>query len=526
MINLIFRNHSESSIQSDDLLALGNLYGQFSFYVPGFRFMPAYERGAWDGKIHLVDLRSKTFPTGLLNQIESYLTDSNIEYTKEGFPESVSRETVEELEEFIKSHHYYSKGKEIFPREDQTEAIIRAIREKRCINICPTSFGKSLCIFIQALFHIEKLGSKVIIVVPSVNLVRQFKNDIIDYCTGPEGVRLPVTQEIYSGHSKTIEHDTDIVITTWQSIFKLDPSWINQFGCLILDEAHKGSANCIRKVFQDATEVAYRTGWTGSLKESSLVGLQAESLIGPIKVITDTATLMDKGIVADLSIECVRFQYDPDVVEDLSSYLEGKKSVTGSGKNVYNDEVKFLESSYSRNKTIIDMAGSIKKTGLLLYTHVAHGKTLYEYARHYYPERNVYRIDGSCVIRNDEKFNTYEELKSIIEKEEDAILICSFGVFSTGVSIKNIHYIFFTVPVKSYVRTIQSIGRGLRISDTKRKIILFDLIDDLCKKAKSRVKENYAYKHFKERFAMYNEQKFKYNMSTIRVHYVTPRDPL
>lgn len=516
MINLIFENHSFGKIVGsyEDLMAL---WEQFSYYVPGYRFMPAYERGTWDGKIRLINLSKKTFPTGLVHQITDFCKETGIEYNVDlRFSEVYTTpNSKEELMEFINSRKYYSKGNEIYPREDQIKAICNALMSSRCINICPTSFGKSLCIFIESLYYISR-NKRVMIVVPSVNLVRQFTNDIYDYCNDKD---VPIIQEIYAGKSKILDDDTEIVITTWQSIYKLDSDWFNQFGCIILDEAHKGSANCIRTVYEKSTEVPCRTGWTGSLKEASLVGIQMEALIGPIRKITDTHTLMEAGVVADLTIQIVRFNYPESLVKQLTKYLNNKKGLTGSGKNVYTDEIKFLESNYERNKTIINMAATFKSTGLLLYTHLAHGKVLYEMVRKMYPERNVYRIDGSCVIRNDEKFNNFEVLKPTIEKEDNAILICSFGVFSTGISIKNLHYVFFTVPIKSYVRTIQSIGRGLRISETKKSVQLIDIVDDLCTKTKTgkTKKENYAFKHFRERFNMYSEQQFKYNLLSINI---------
>lgn len=516
MLNFIFKNHSYGKLEGD-YPTIMELWEQFSFYVPGYRFMPSYERGTWDGKIRLVNISTREFPVGLIGTLIEWCKTNEIEYTVD--PQLISTVgSTEPVLEFLNNQRFFSKGTEIFPRDDQKYAIIRAITEKRCINICPTSFGKSLCIFAQALWHINN-GRKVIIVVPSVNLVRQFANDIIDYCTDENGIthRLPVMQQIFAGQSKDIDPETNICITTWQSIYNLDKSWINQFDCIILDEAHKGSAKCIKEVFDTAETVEYRTGWTGSLKSSSITGMQAEALIGPIKVITDTAALMDAGVVADLTIQMVRFNYDTEMVKQLKDYFDIKRKTTG--KPTYTDEIKFLETNVQRNTTIVKMAGMFKNTGLLLYTHQAHGKELYRIARSMFPSKNIYKIDGSAVIRNDTRYKTYEELKSVIENEEDAILICSFGVFSTGVSIKNINYIFFTVPIKSYVRTIQSIGRGLRVSKSKTKVMLIDIVDDLCGRTKTgkKGKENYAYKHFKERFNMYAEQKFKYNMMTIDI---------
>lgn len=517
MIRLIFKDNSFSVIDADENILM-DLWEQFSFFVPGYRFMPKFKSGIWDGKIRLINIAKREFPTGLIGQVIKWCQDNNLEYVVDErfFPSK--KDNTKEINDFISGIHFWSKGKEIYPRDDQKYAILRAIEQKRCINVCPTSFGKSLCIFAQCLWHINK-KQKVIIIVPSVNLVRQFTNDIIDYCTDSNGNthNLPIMQQIFAGQEKDVNENTDIVITTWQSIYKLDKSWINQFNAIILDEAHTGAANCITSVFNNATEVEYRSGWTGTLKNSSITGIQAESLIGPIETITDTVSLMDKGVVADLTIQMVRFNYDNDFVNELKKYFEEKRKTTN--KPTYADEIKFIESNKKRNQTIIKMAGVFKKTGLLLYTHIKHGNELYEIARKLFPNRNIYKIDGTAVIRNDVKYKTYEELKSTIENEKDAILICSFGVFSTGVSIKNINYIFFTVPTKSYVRTIQSIGRGLRVSATKTSLQLIDIVDDLCGRTRTgkKGKENYAYMHFKERFAMYAEQKFKYNMISINI---------
>lgn len=520
MLHFKFLNHSFGRIVADDTEELMSIWEGFSFYVPGYRFMPSYERGTWDGKIHLVNLSKKTFPVGLLAKFQAWCDDVGIKYNVDSkfIPKSIL--DASQVRSFICSKKYYSKGEEIFPRESQIESIIRSIQMKRCINICPTSFGKSLCIFIQALYHLETYGHKVVIVVPNVNLVRQFTNDIKDYCTGSEAVELPVVQQIFSGLTKDVGADTDIVVTTWQSIYKLPSEWINQFGLIVLDEAHKGSANCIRKVFEQATEVKYRTGWTGSLKESSLVEIQAEALIGPVKTITTTAELMDAGVVANLTIMLTRFEYKQSQVNEFHEYMKTKQEMTG--KNTYPDEIKFLETNRHRSRTILRMADCFGKTGMLLYTHLAHGKDLYEMAREMFPKKTIYRIDGSVVERNGVKYGTYEELKGEIESEKNAMLICSFGVFSTGVSIKNIHYIVFTIPVKSYVRTVQSIGRGLRVSNSKNAVVLVDVIDDLCGKNKSGKKgrENYAYKHFRERFSTYADQKFKYKLTSIQIENV------
>lgn len=520
MIKFKFVNHSYGTIESDDIYAFKDLKEQFSFYVPNYRFMPRYKAGLWDGKIHLINSVTRQFPVGIIQRMIDFCSNSN--YEIEVDPRLLPKkdpELKQKILKFISGMKYYSKKQEITPRDDQIKAIVRAIEQERCVNVCPTSFGKSLCIFVETLWYTRQ-SKKVLLIVPAINLVYQFVNDITDYCTDESGriaSYIPDFQCIYTGQEKFIREDTELVITTWQSVYKLSSEWFNQFGAIILDEAHSAKANCLTSIFDKSTEVAIRTGWTGTLKKTTVPGIQVEALLGPIETITETATLMSEGVVADLTIQVVRFNYEEELVKELQRYFEEKRRVTG--KHTYNDEIAFLENYMPRNQTIISMAGLYKKTGLLLYKHIKHGKDLYEIAHDKFPDRNIYRIDGTEVIRNDTKYKTYEELKPLIEKEKDAILICSFGVFSTGISIKNINYIFFTVPTKSYVRTIQSIGRGLRVSDIKTKLHLVDIVDDLCgytKKGK-RHRENYAFKHFIERFDMYSDQKFKYQLNNIQI---------
>ena len=113
---------------------------------------------------------------------------------------------------------------------------------------------------------------------------------------------------------------------------------------------------------------------------------------------------------------------------------------------------------------------------------------------------------------NNKKYKNMEELKKYIENDVDGIIIANYPVVGTGISIKNLHWMIFAAPVKSFISTIQGIGRILRISETKKKAILIDIVDDFCYRTKSSIEENYAVRHFHDRFSIYNENKFEYNM--------------
>lgn len=506
-IKLNFKNNSFGTYVAD-ISVENELYEEFSFFVPGYRFMPKYKCGVWDGKIHLIDVQEKKFPVGLLPKIVEWGKENNVHVSYDGRLRTIFEEKDDAgMDAFFSELRFYSRKKRIFPRDDQLYAVKRALKKRRCINICPTSFGKSLSIFMQVLWHIH-YQRRCIIVVPTTDLVLQFENDIKDYCTNEEGVLeewFPKIQRIFSGHTKDISEETQLVITTWQSIYKLENWWINQFDCIILDEAHKGSATCIKKVFDTAESVVYRSGWTGSLDKDTINALQAEALIGEIEVITDTRTLMDKGVVANLNVVFTRLNY-PEAVRKGFRGIE------------YTKEISLLENLPRRNRRIVQIANRMGTTGLILFNHIKHGEALYALYRELFPERNVYMVHGGKVLFNDVKHETYEELKEQIENEKDAVLICSYGKFSTGVSIKNLHWLIFAIPTKSFVRVVQSIGRALRVSETKKKATIIDLVDDLTireGKRKTSLRLNHAFRHFKERFSIISKQKLEYQMKTL-----------
>lgn len=507
MIVLDKHNSAYGSIQTDDYGLLMDVWEHFTFYKPGYRYMKAFKERRWDGKIKLINISERLFPLGLATAIKKYFDGLKVKCTmtdelKDAFHDQIS---VEEMTEFFKRFKFYSKGSEIFPRVDQLYAVHRSLKYKRSVNICPTSFGKSLSIFMQALWHIAH-GRKTIIVVPTVALVQQFENDIKDYCT-VDGKTLdyyPNIHKIYGGQDKNFMPDTNIVISTWQSIYDIGSKFINKFDVIVLDECHKGQGECIQKVFNNATEVEYRTGWTGTLSDTTLNLLTAEGLMGPIEEIVDTKTLMESGVVADLNIVCTRIRYP----------VELSKKVLGLD---YQNEIKFLEKYKPRTVLISKIAASMDQTGLMLYRHISHGELLRDTIRKMCPDRNVYFIHGGHFQRNDTMYKSIEILKPFMEADENGIVIANYQIFSTGLSIKNLRWLMFAAPSKSYVNVLQSIGRVLRVKEGKTKAVLIDIIDDLSVKKRVHTKMNYAMKHFQERFEIYTSKRFTYQMKTINL---------
>jgi superfamily II DNA or RNA helicase len=173
---------------------------------------------------------------------------------------------------------------------------------------------------------------------------------------------------------------------------------------------------------------------------------------------------------------------------------------------VYKDEIDFLIANSKRNRFICNLAGTRKGNTLVLYTYVEkHGKILYDLIRDKYPGRKVFFVHGK--VEAEER----EEVRHITENETDAIIVASYGTFSTGINIRNLHNAIFASPSKSVIRVLQSLGRLLRLGENKTEATLYDISDDLRYKSYT----NFTLKHYEERIKIYNNEKFTFKTHNI-----------
>jgi superfamily II DNA or RNA helicase len=178
-----------------------------------------------------------------------------------------------------------------------------------------------------------------------------------------------------------------------------------------------------------------------------------------------------------------------------------------SGK--YQDEIDYLVSSNARNNFIKNLALKIKGNTLILFQLVEkHGKGLHELIRNKAENRDVFFVFGG--VDTEER----EQVRAITEKSNNAIIVASYGTFSTGINIRNLHNIIFASPSKSRIRNLQSIGRGLRLKDNNSHATLYDISDDLTYNEK----ENYTLNHFRERINIYSEEDFDYEIHNIELN--------
>ena len=457
----------------------------FTFEVQGFKFMPQYRNRVWDGKIRLYSYQTGQIYAGLYPYIIKWCKDNNIEVVDGSKIKDV---TVDEqaVDGFIKALKI-----PFAVRDYQREAFIHAIKKSRCLLLSPTASGKSLIVYLITRFNLIRLKNKkqnkVLIIVPTTSLVEQLTKDFKDYGWNSE----TNVHKIYQGHDK--DTDKRVVISTWQSIYNLPKAWFKQFGTIVGDEAHLFKAVSLTKIMSKLETCKYRYGLTGTLDGTKTHKLVLEGLFGTVNKVISTAELQEKKQLADLKIYGLILGYD----NGSRQYVNGLN---------YQEEMDFLVAHEKRNKFIVNLAAKLTGNTLCLFQYVEkHGAGLYADITKKAENKKVFYVYGGVEAEDREK------IREVTEKSDNAVIVASYGTFSTGINIRNLHNIIFASPSKSRIRNLQSIGRGLRLKDDKSKATLYDIADDLTFKEK----ENYTLSHFRERINIYNEEEFDYEIHNV-----------
>ena len=464
----------------------------FTFDVPGAKFMPLYRSRMWDGKARLYNMYRQELYVGLLPYLKEFA--DTLEYPLEINIEDIGDPlSTQYIENFAKKLKLQSGGKDIEIRDYQVEAVKHAINNGRCLLLSPTASGKSLIIYNLIRYH-QHLNRKQLVIVPTTSLVEQMYGDFQDYATADDWSVSENCHRIYGGKEKSNEYP--ITISTWQSIYKFPKSWFDKFDVIYGDEAHLFKAKSLTTILDKCVNAKYRIGTTGTLDGTKTHKLVLEGVFGQVKKVITTKKLMDTNQVADLNIVAMVLDY-PDA---------DRKAVKGM---TYQEEMDWLVTNHKRNIVIRNLSITQEGNTLVLFQFVEkHGKTLHDMISTKCPDRKVFFVFGGTDT------DTREQIRAITEKESDAIIIASYGTFSTGINIRNLHNIVFASPSKSRVRNLQSIGRGLRKGDNKVSCNLFDIGDDLQWKSK----KNYTLLHMVERIKLYNEEKFKYKLVRVPIN--------
>ena len=466
----------------------------FTFFVPGYQFTPAFRNRLWDGKIRLFDLRSNTLYLGLIPYLRNFCEERqyDLEFDETG-ADLTDDYPVYHGEKFVADLKLQSAGKDIEVRDYQLDAFIQGMRHRRQLLLSPTASGKSLIIYLFVRQFIQYQNLRGLIIVPTTSLVEQLYSDFADYSNANGWNVEENVHRVYQGRDK--QSDKNVVISTWQSLYNLPKEYFEQYDYIIGDEAHQFKAISLTKIMTSLTNTKYRIGLTGTLDGTKTHKLVLEGLFGPVRKVTSTKELIDKGQLSEFEIKCLILKHD----DDICKLMKDKK---------YSEELEYLIFNMARNKFIRNLALSLKGNSLILYQFVdKHGQILYNMISEAEKlgNRKVFFIHGG--VETDER----EQIRKITENENDAIIVASYGTFSTGINIRNLHNIIFASPSKSRIRNLQSIGRGLRVSETKQRAVLYDISDDL----RTGKHVNFTLRHFMERVKIYNEERFSYKIYKI-----------
>jgi len=483
--DLLLHKKNEAFIQFECERSIAQeLSDYFTFFVPGYQFTPAYKSRVWDGRIRLADLRTFTIYHGLISYIEKFCAERNYSLeTADAIKLTQEFSGVEALE-FIKKLNLPHEL-----REYQWKCFLQAVRNKRQLILSPTASGKSLVIYLIVRWLQEADFKRGLLIVPTTSLVEQMYSDFISY--GYDSNKYCHRQ--YSGKEK--HTNKFLTITTWQSIYKNEKDYFEQFDYVLGDEAHQFKAKSLTTILSGCTNAKYRIGTTGTLDGTQTHRLVLEGLFGPVYKATTTSELIEKGQLADFNIKCLVLKYSDLLCKTARDWD-------------YNTEIDFIVQNKARNEFIKNLVLSLEGNTLILFQFVEkHGKDLHNIIKADAGKRHVFFVFGGTDVE------VRESVRSITENESDAIIVASYGTFSTGINIRNLHNIIFASPSKSRIRNLQSIGRGLRIGDNKVKATLFDIADDF------RINKfvNYTLKHFIERVKIYDEEKFNYKFYNIEL---------
>ncbi len=530
---------------------LYNLKEIYSFYADGYKFHPLYKQGKWSGKISLIDGKG-LFYNGLLKDLLRNCKEKGmtikVQDISRYMPTKISDDVINHLATYIKFDPY----------DYQLRSVKESLEKRKLLVLSPTSSGKSAILYMLYRYCVDN-NMPMLITVPSTSLVEQLYSDFESYVSDGHIVEDHVAK-LYGGQDK--ETDKLVIISTWQTAITMDSSWFDRFQFYACDECHQASAKSISSIIDNLKNCRHRIGLTGTLNGAEMHEIEMQARFGDIFKMVTTRELIDRGIVTDIGINCMKLTREPSVVDHFHKYC----------KNEYQKEIDFIINSEERNKFLTDLALDLKTNTLMLFNRIdAHGMKLLDILEKqsiknkkkvFYisgsvktKDREVIRkmmdselplfyevyFDNGAIVTIDSEFYDEKEITKYMHKELNVgdfkdhiyingniegakvikysilegayILIATYGTLAVGISIKRLHNLIFCHPYKGKILTLQSIGRILRKSEVKNKVYLFDIIDDF-RKGK---KVNHAYKHAIKRLEIYEEEEFEYDIIEKRI---------
>jgi superfamily II DNA or RNA helicase len=468
--------------------------------IHNWYFHPLVKKKIWDGSICFIERRGPFWkiPVGLWAEVLEIGKEYNYEFQIEGLERLFLSDL--KLEEFQAWVDEFFDDADKKPRDYQVEAAWKIIKFRYSVSEIATSSGKTLISFmIFAFLKAKGYIRKFLMIVPSTNLVIQGTEDFEDYGIDKLGVKI---QQI--GGGSKLREGCDVVIGTFQSLVKKDKEYFDEFDAVFIDEAHHTNSTSIKKIMANCMHTGWRFGLTGTLtKRGSADHLTIQQYLGPVLVEISPDFLFRNNYATPVSIKVVVLDWlSPEYKDKLADLKSNSAELEGN--DLYNLERKLVISNKSRLNYIVDFINKTSKNSLVLFQSVKdeYGRNIWNGVRETNASKEAFYVDG------DTNEQLREEYKSRMETGENKVLIATYGTFSTGISINNLHNIFLVESYKSEVLIKQSLGRGMRKMEGKEKVNIIDFVDDFSTVGY----KNYLMKHSEARIAIYKNENFDYKI--------------
>jgi superfamily II DNA or RNA helicase len=502
MIKISPHNASFIKVYCEDFGVEQELSEFFTFFASSYKYAPAFKSGMWDGKIRLFNMRTKSLYKGLLDVVIRFAKLHD--YPIDVHPSLNNKVDIslESVEQYMKSLNMCSRGQPVELRDYQISAVHDALSHNRSIQVAATSSGKSLMIYSMIRWNMLR-DRKTLLIVPNINLVKQMFSDFAEYSAQNGWVALDNVHVLYGGKERVFQ--APVIISTWQtlmSMMKDDKARFKELtdcvDVMIGDEAHTFKSTEVSKIIEAFVNTETRIGTTGTLDSVQLNILTLTGLFGPPHQVVTARELIDAGQATEVDIRIMVLKHPEEI----------RKAFKGMD---YKEEIGHMMACEARNIFIARLALACKGNTLILYNYVQkHGNLIHEKLQELVgPGRNIYYIHGGVDA------DVREQIRQIVGKEKDAIMLATSSLMSTGTNIPSIANLIFGMPGKSDTRLRQSIGRGIRLDNGKYLTRIFDIADNYSWKSW----KNTAMKHLDERIKVYSKEEHPMKVIDVELKY-------
>ena len=473
---------------------LGFFYDEYARKAPNFFFNPKYKLGQWDGKIRYFHKNGKSY-VYLLDDIIPQLI--GLGYKIELIDDRTSSvPTPPPIDEHYFKHIFHPEWNEfIVLRDYQVKSVNLLMANAGGLVIAGTGAGKTLMCAALADSY-GKFDIRTITIVPSKDLIEQ---------TAAEYELCELDTGRYYSEVKTLDHQH--VVSTWQSL-QNNPGLMNDFGMVIVDECHGAKGQELQKILNDhGPHIPLRFGCTGTLPKAETDAMAVRISLGDVQHTIPAHVLMEQGHLAQLNIEVL--QLEEDFKEEYKTYTDNWQPVCAGDKMDtyrkfkdgyfpdYQSEKRYLQTNKDRMRWIADYIEVKRDVGkgnvFCLVDGVQNGKKL------------AGMIDDAVFVYGKDKAKARKQIYDLFRDNDNLVVIATIHIASTGLNIKRIFHMMAIDVGKSFIRIIQTIGRGLRKAPDKDSVEFTDICSDL----------KYSRKHITERKKFYREAKYPHKVKKI-----------